>query len=133
MEFLFMTCAPCSGRFGLVLKSSNRFHKLLLNAALGDIHGPLANVERFGDGLSVLAVDGGPPESVPGRARESGTDLIGCPVEDAFLVVLLPGVLVLRPLRDALDEFMDAGVATTGNLSLPAAAEFDQPAPRDFP
>src|SRR5262249_3773638 len=61
------------------------------DAALGEVDGRHSQAERLGDLLSGLAVDGRPPEGLPGRLVDAAADPFGGPGEDAPPVLLVPG------------------------------------------
>src|SRR5262249_19605861 len=79
--------------------------------ALGHVDGGDRQSERLADFLGILAVDRGLPERLPGRLVDSRPQLLGGPVKESALAVVVPlrFVVTSRELLQSLEGGRPAG------------------------
>ena len=109
---------PLGGRSGL-LHGPDQFLQPGEDAAAGEVNGGDGQAEVGGHLLAGLAVDGGPPERLPGGVRDVPADLLAGPGEQPPLPLGLPLRLRLLGGRALLQEPVRRGVAAAARPGSP--------------
>src|SRR5439155_26699954 len=95
-----------------LLRGLNQFLRPSEDAAAGLVNGGHGQAEIRGHLLAALAVDGGPPERLPGNVRDAAADLRTGPGIDPLFPLGLPLHLPTLGGRTLLQEPVGRAVAT---------------------